>query len=149
MRTSLRIAALSFFLLCSIGSRSYAQGTENEGMHHGSKNKVVFQVSDNDPKKWELTLNNIANVQKVLGAKNMEAEVVAYGPGIGMLKLDSSVGPRIREALENNVKIVACENTMHGQKLTKNDMLPNIGYTKTGVLEIMQKQQEGYAYVRP
>ncbi len=47
------------------------------------------------------------------------------------------------------VKIVACENTMKGQKLTKDDMLGGIAYVKAGVVELMQKQQEGYAYIRP
>ena len=115
----------------------------------GEKQKLIFQVSDNDPKKWNLTLNNVKNVQHDIGKDNVDIEVVAYGPGIGMLKLDSEVGNRITEVVGSGVKVVACENTMHGQKLTKEDMLPNIDYVKAGVVELMQKQHEGYAYVRP
>ena len=44
---------------------------------------------------------------------------------------------------------VACENTMRGQKLSKPDMLDGIGYVSPGVVEIMQKQQQGWAYIRP
>jgi hypothetical protein len=29
----------------------------------GAKHKVIFQVSDNDPRKWNLALNNVKNVQ--------------------------------------------------------------------------------------
>ncbi|MBI5750681.1 MAG: DsrE family protein [Hydrogenophilales bacterium] len=114
-----------------------------------AKQKVIFQVSDADPKKWNLALNNAKNVQADLGKGNAEIEIVAYGPGIGMLKLESEVGTRITEAAGSGVKIVACENTMKGQKLTKDDMLANIGYVKAGVVELMQKQQEGYSYIRP
>jgi hypothetical protein len=53
--------------------------------------KVVFQVSDNDAAKWNLTLNNVRNVQTDLGADKVSIEVVAYGPGINMLKMDSPV----------------------------------------------------------
>jgi uncharacterized protein len=113
------------------------------------KNRVVMQVSDNDPAKWNLALNNARNLQSDLGAKNVEIEIVAYGPGIGMLKAESVVGNRIGEALGNGVKVSACENTMHGQKLTKPDMLNGIGYVPAGVVEIMQKQQQGWAYLRP
>lgn len=113
------------------------------------KQKVIFQVSDADPKKWNLALNNAKNVQTDLGKENVEIEIVAYGPGIGMLKMESEVGNRVTEAAGTGVKIVACENTMKGQKLTKDDMLANIGYVKAGVVELMQKQQEGYAYIRP
>ena len=108
-----------------------------------------MQGSDNDPAKWNLALNNAQNLQADLGAANVDVEIVAYGPGIGMLKSDSVVGNRIGEALGSGVKIAACENTMRGQKLQKSDMLGGIGYVAAGVVEIMQKQQQGWAYLRP
>ena len=112
-------------------------------------NKVVVQVSDADPAKWNLALNNVRNLQADLGAKNVDIEIVAYGPGIGMLKADSVVSNRIGEALGAGVKIVACENTMRGQKLNQPDMLEGIAYVKAGVVEIMQRQQQGWTYLRP
>jgi len=114
-----------------------------------AKNRVVMQVSDNDPAKWNLALNNARNLQADLGTANVDVEIVAYGPGIGMLKAESVVGNRIAEALGTGVKVVACENTMHAQKLAKDDMLNGIGYVGAGVVEIMQRQQQGWAYLRP
>jgi intracellular sulfur oxidation DsrE/DsrF family protein len=113
------------------------------------KNQVVMQVSDNDPAKWNLALNNANNLQKDLGMDEVELEIVAYGPGIAMLKSDSAVAARITGALGNGIKVVACENTMAGQKLQKPDMLPNLGYVPAGVVELMKKQQQGWAYIRP
>jgi intracellular sulfur oxidation DsrE/DsrF family protein len=112
-------------------------------------NKVVMQVSDNDPAKWSLALNNAKNVQADLGAQNVAIEIVAYGPGINMLKADSVAANRIAEAMGAGVKVVACENTMTNQKLDKDSMMSGIGYVKAGVVEIMQKQQAGWAYLRP
>jgi len=112
-------------------------------------NKLIMQVSDNDPAKWSLALNNAKNVQTDLGKSQVDIEIVAYGPGIGMLKLDSEVANRIAEAMGAGVKVVACENTMTNQKIAKDDMLAGIGYVKAGVVEIMQKQQAGWAYLRP
>lgn len=115
-----------------------------------SSEKVVFQVSDNDPAKWNLALNNVKNVQGTLGgAGSLDVEIVVYGPGINMLKSDSVVGNRVEEAQKTGVKIVACQNTMKGMKLTEADMLPNTSYVPAGVIELMAKQKEGYAYVRP
>ena len=113
------------------------------------KNKIVFQMSDNDPARWNLALNNMRNVQFDLGDDEVELELVAYGPGIGMLKADSPVAKGIADALKTGAKVVACENTMKGQKLGYSDMLPNIGYAPSGVVELMRKQQQGYAYIRP
>ncbi len=79
----------------------------------------------------------------------MDIEIVAYGPGIGMLKLESPTGARVADAMKANVKVVACENTMRGQKLTQADMLPAVSYVPAGVTEIMKKQGEGWAYLRP
>lgn len=113
------------------------------------KQKVVFQVSSGDPKTWNLALNNAKNVQQELGAQNADIEIVAYGPGIGMLKFDSVVANRIDEAVGNGVRIVACENTMTALKLSRDDMLASAGYVRAGVIELMKKQKEGYAYIRP
>ena len=113
------------------------------------KAKMVIQVSDNDPAKWNLALNNVKNIQKDIGKDKVDLEIVAYGPGIGMLKAESEVANRIQEAVESGVQVMACENTMRNQKLNKTDMNTKVGYVSSGVVEIMQKQQQGYTYLRP
>lgn len=111
--------------------------------------KVVFQVSDKEPQKWYLTLSNAKNVQQELGIKNVQIEVVVYGPGLDMVLLETEIAEKIDEAVSRGVKIVACENTMIGHKLTRADMYPAVGYVKAGVVELMERQRQGWAYVRP
>jgi len=113
------------------------------------KQRVVFQVSDNDPAKWGLALNNARNVQQDLGKDNVQIEIVAYGPGLGMLKAESKVADRLAEALDNNVGLLACENTMTNTKVSRDDMYGGIAYVKAGVTHLMKRQQEGWAYIRP
>jgi intracellular sulfur oxidation DsrE/DsrF family protein len=113
------------------------------------KAKLVIQVSDNDTGKWNLALNNAKNIQKDLGKANVELEIVVFGPGINMLKAESEVGNRVAEAVDSGIKVLACQNTMRNQKLNKDDMLGSIGYVPAGVIQIMQQQQKGYAYLRP
>ena len=147
-----KTCAILFFavLLAMSGFMPSAAQAEDQKTHvHSAKHKVVVQVSDDDPKKWALTFNNVANIQKDFGMENVDIEVVAYGPGIGMLKLDSPVATRIRSAVESHVKVVACQNTMHAQHLEKQDMLSDVGYVPAGVIELIKKQEEGYAYLKP
>jgi intracellular sulfur oxidation DsrE/DsrF family protein len=113
------------------------------------KQKVVLQVSDNDPAKWNLALNNARNIQQDLGKENVQIEIVAYGPGLGMLKGDSKVAPRLAEALDHSIGLMACENTMHNTHVTKADMYGGIAYVQAGVVHIMKRQREGWAYIRP
>ena len=114
-----------------------------------AKERLVIQVSDADPGKWNLALNNARNVQQAYGADNVDIEIVTYGPGIGMLKLDSAIATRIDESKKAGIEIVACQNTMKNMKLTADDMLPNTSYVPSGVVELIKKQKEGYAYIRP
>lgn len=114
-----------------------------------TKERVVIQVSDADPKKWHLALNNARNIQTDLGADRSEIEIVAYGPGIGMLKADAETANRIDDAVAAGVRVVACENTMKAQKISRDDMHGRIAYVPAGVVQIMRRQQQGYAYLRP
>ena len=137
MRFSKYFLVLAIALFSSIGNAQ-------------QKQRVVIQVSDNDPQKWHLALNNARNALDELGTREaIELEIVVYGPGIGMLKMDSTVANRVAEALAAGVHVVACENTMRAQKLTQADMLPRIGYVPAGVVELMKRQQQGWAYLRP
>ena len=114
-----------------------------------AKARVVIHVSDNDPAKWNLALNNANNILKDLGAASTEIEIVAYGPGIGMLKAEAATANRVSDAVKAGVKVVACENTMTAQKLTRADMNPATGYVPAGVIEIMSLQRQGWSYLRP
>lgn len=138
----LPMLAAGFALALFAAPAVFAQGGE-------PANRVVMQVSDNDPARWNLALNNARNLQADLGAANVAIEIVAYGPGIGMVRDDSVVGNRIDEAIAAGVKVAACENTMRGQKLAKADMRAGVSYVPAGVVEIMQRQQKGWVYLRP
>ena len=122
---------------------------EDKAAQKPQKERVVIQVSDADPQKWNLALNNAKNIQTDLGADKTEVEIVAYGPGIGMLKADAIVANRVEDAVASGVKVVACENTMKSLKISRDDMNRKIDYVGAGVVELMRRQQQGYAYIRP
>jgi len=110
---------------------------------------VVIQVSDNDPKKWNLALNNAENVQQALGKDKVKVEIVAYGPGLHMLKSGSKVAGRINGALDSSVQVVACATTMRKMKVAQADLIGGVDVVPGGVLEIMKRQSEGWTYLRP
>lgn len=112
--------------------------------------RAVFSVTENDPARWNLVLGNVHNLQAgTADTGGVEVEIVAFGPGVAMLKAGSPAASRIAEALGDHVKIVACRNSMAAGKLTEADMVPDIGYVPAGVVEVMRKEQQGWAYIRP
>ena len=74
---------------------------------------------------------------------------MVFGNGAGLLKFDSPLANRIDETLADGVRVLMCENTMRGRKLTPADMHSKISYVKAGVVEIIDRQRQGWAVIRP
>ena len=144
MRIALVVACLAL-----APAVAHAQSGPHQSAQKLERYKLVLQVSDADPAKWNLALNNAQNVQQELGKGKVDVEIVAYGPGLGMLKQESKVAGRLAQALDNNVGLMACEITMRNTKVTRDDMYSGISYVDAGVVHIMKRQREGWAYVRP
>ncbi|HEX5091367.1 MAG TPA: DsrE family protein [Burkholderiales bacterium] len=136
-----RILAAALFAVALVSPLAVQAG--------GAKEHLVLQVSDNDPAKWNLALNNAENVQEAFGKDNVEVEIVAYGPGLNMLKADSKVAPRLNKALDQSVGLIACGNTMRKMKLTKPDIIGGATFVDAGLTHIMKRQKEGWNYIRP
>lgn len=140
-------AVLAAPLVASVtGCAPYATVGSNPTTVDG-RTPVVFHVTSGNPVYWNQALNNAANYQRAMGADKVFIEIVVNGPGIHMLKAESKVEPRVTGALTNGVKIVACQQTMKALKLTKNDMIPGIGYVPGGIVEVVDRQRDGWAYV--
>lgn len=150
MSRILKVALLSLMLAC--GHAFAADKANAKAPAAGAVAKplrVVVQVSDSDPARWTLALNNVRNIQKEVGADKVEVEMVAFGPGLGMLKEDAVTAIRVEEAIGAGVKVLACRNTMEAQKLLEKDLVFGVGIVQAGVVEIVRKQSEGWSYLRP
>ncbi len=119
--------------------------------------KVAIHIDENDPKRMNMALNNVANVRKYYDSKGekVEIEVVAYGPGLHMFRSDTSpVKDRISVmALEiDNLTFSACGNThtaMSKKAGKEIELIEEAAMVPSGVVQLILLQEEGYAYVRP
>ncbi|WP_126447452.1 DsrE family protein [Sulfuricystis multivorans] len=110
---------------------------------------VAIQVSDDNVATWNQALNVVKNIQASYGKDKVEVELVVFGNGAGLLKFDSQLSNRIDDTLASGAKVLMCQNTMKAQKLTPEDMHAGIGYVKAGVVELIEKQRQGWAVIRP
>jgi len=136
-------------LLTLLGLGAAAAPALAQQKKSAAKHRVIFQVSDNDPARWQLALNNARNVQADLGKENVQIEIVAYGPGIEMMKAESKVAGGLAGALDTSIGLIACENTMQNNKVSRDEMYAGIGFVQAGVTHLMKRQKEGWAYIRP
>ena len=117
-----------------------------------TRNKLVIQVSTDDPRTQKIALNNAVNLQKLYGMDNIQIEIVAYGPGLGLMTTKSGQADRVTSLAMQDITFSACGNTMKkvAQKSGKMpELLEGVGQVTAGVARIMELQQQGYAYIRP
>lgn len=111
--------------------------------------RVVLQVSDGDPKVWNQAINVANNIRKEFGKEAVKVEIVAFGQGIAMLRSDAEIANRVEDAAAGGVTVMACANSMRNYKVDKDDLTKHVGIVPAGVVEIMQRQREGWLYLRP
>jgi intracellular sulfur oxidation DsrE/DsrF family protein len=125
---------------------------EDTRVHH-----LVIQVTENDPDVMSLALSNAVNVTQHFGelGEEVEIEFVAYGPGLHMLRDDTSpVKARLKSIRESlpGVVFTACGNTMTTMEKTEGKPIPLVPETnivKAGVVRVMELQRLGWSYLRP
>ena len=124
------------------------------------EHRIVFQVDQNDPAVMNLVLNNVQNMLDYYNGKGEPAkiEVVAYGPGLNMLRDDKSpVKDRLSRMTKDgsfpaSLQFSACHHTMVGMEKKEGHPIPIVSEAKvvpSGVVRINQLQEQGWSYVRP
>jgi hypothetical protein len=119
--------------------------------------RVVIQVTQNDPALMSIALNNAENLSTYYQQKgeHVQIEFVAYGPGLHMLRSDTSpVRDRIKSFAEKNKQVTfsGCGNTLSAQSKQENKeltLLPEAHIVPAGIARITELQEQGWAYVRP
>jgi len=123
----------------------------------GKAHRLILQVSANDPIAMNLALNNTNAVYEAYKARGEDAvvEIVAYGPGLHMLRNDTSpVKPRLasmKEALPS-LTLSACQNTKRGMEKSEGKeiaLVPQARIVPAGVVRIIELQEQGWSYARP
>ncbi|MEE9445954.1 MAG: DsrE family protein [Cocleimonas sp.] len=134
---------LFFSVAALISSNAFADG---------AKHKLVIQVSTDDARTQKIAMNNAVNLQKLYGPDGVDIEIVAYGPGLGMMTSKSEFSKRVQSLVVQDIKFSACMNTMNKIKAKKGHLpklSEGVGTVKAGVARIMELQEQGYSYVRP
>ena len=128
-----------------------AQGVDQK-THH-----LILQVNSSEPAMMNLALNNATNVEQYYKnlSEKAEIEVVTFGPGLHMLREDTSpVKDRIKAIADKSrsISFKACGNTQDNMHKTENKDIPLVAQAtlvKSGVVRVMELQEQGWTYVRP
>ncbi|HEX3115298.1 MAG TPA: DsrE family protein [Bradyrhizobium sp.] len=125
----------------------------------GKPHHLAIHVDQNDPQVMNQVLNNATNVIEYYRAKNedVDVDIVAYGPGLHMLRADTSpVQDRIKRlkdmSFPGKIQFSACNVTKQGMEKAEGhaiSVLPDATIVPSGVVHLMELQEQGWSYVRP
>lgn len=113
---------------------------------------IALQISDSDPKKQRLVLSVASNLQKAYGQDKIAIEVVAFGPGIDLLRAESENRSLVDSLITQGVRFDVCGNTLDtieretGQRPKTN---PHAIEVQVGVGQLLTLSEGGYTVIRP
>lgn len=149
-----------FFTVALAAMAIAATAWAGSGQVHAADKKlhrVAVQVDVNDAATMNLALNNVVNIATYYSGKGEEAEIelVTYGPGLNMLRDDTSpVKARLKSIGESmpNVIFSACDNTRQAMKKSEGKDIPLVSQAKvvpSGAVRLVELQEDGWSYIRP
>ncbi|HEX2973208.1 MAG TPA: DsrE family protein [Tepidisphaeraceae bacterium] len=111
--------------------------------------RVVFDMSGQAIADWDLLFEQIGDLQRVFGAGEIQIEVVVQDSGVGWLMGENtSLQNRLRQAADGGVAFVIGEGSLKRRRLARHQLLPFVQVVDSGVVELVRKQEDGWAYIR-
>jgi intracellular sulfur oxidation DsrE/DsrF family protein len=117
-----------------------------------AEHRIVLQLSDNDPRKQGLVISVANNLLKLYDPDKVAIEVVAFGPGIDLLRTDSANRKLVESLVAQGVRFDVCLNTVdtiERETGHRPDIIPAAIPVQVGVGQILSLTENGYTLVRP
>jgi intracellular sulfur oxidation DsrE/DsrF family protein len=113
-----------------------------------NKHKIVFQFTNAaDTLQQKAIINQLKNL--TAHWPNSKYEVVIHSMGLPFVMSAKSKQIEAIKALRaKGVRFLVCENTMKSQKVTKDQLIPEVEYVPVGIAEIIEKQEQGWTYIK-
>jgi intracellular sulfur oxidation DsrE/DsrF family protein len=119
--------------------------------------RTGFHIDQNDPAIMNLLLGNFTNLMEYYAGigEAAQVEIVAYGPGLNMLRADTSPVKDRLTALKLRFPMVvysACHNTMMAMEKAEGhpiEIVPEARVVPAGVVRLSELQEQGFTYIKP
>ena len=115
---------------------------------HATTTGVVFQISTTQIASWKVAMHNVHNLEAT-GVNGHDIEIVVLGPAIHILLKDSPVAPDLTRLHASGVTIDACRAAIRRAGFAPGAVLPFVRYVRAGIAEVVRREREGWAYIRP
>ena len=143
------------YLLAALIVTTMALGSMAVRAEGYGKQKVVYHINYDDPKKQKGAMRNIQNHINAVGADNLDLRVVLHGNGVSLLKRaneSQDFEATVANLKNQEIKFQVCSNTLNGRKISYENDLYDVSQediVPSGVAELAHLQAQGYSYVKP
>ena len=162
----MKLKALRILPLALLAFSLFMSGNSLANERYG-KQKVVYHINYDNPKKQAGALRNIQNHINAVGAENLDIKVVLHGNGLALLlepdslsklkkfkhaNANEKITAKIDSLKDQGVEFNVCANTVRGRKVDLQSDLYNVDNSDvvpSGVAEVARLQHMGYAYIKP
>ncbi len=107
--------------------------------------KIVVHVVD--MAKWEGALVNVNNA--LVARPNATVELVCDGEAVQFVKKDYPRPAMFDELAKKGVVFAACRNALAYFNVPEDDLAQGVVVVVAGIIEVTEKQAEGYGYIKP
>jgi intracellular sulfur oxidation DsrE/DsrF family protein len=111
------------------------------------EHKIIFQLASGDTIAHKALMKQLSNITSV--SPDSRIEVLCHGPGLDMLVMGrTTVKSKIEGMKEKGIVFTACEFSMKERKVSKEEMMPDVGYVKAGIIHVVERQEQGWSYIK-
>lgn len=146
------IVAFAFLLATPFVSASEEDEEELRFPGDPPEHHVVYQFNKADLGYQDHVIFSVGAMLRKYG-DNVKIVVVAIGEGIHILgkkpgrQVKEEIRQRVSSLAQYGVEFHACGNTMKSLQWTQEDLLPFAKYVEVGAADLMELQEQGYAYI--
>jgi intracellular sulfur oxidation DsrE/DsrF family protein len=147
LRVVVGVALLATTLPCSLRAQQVPLQDKPFAEH-----KIVLQLSDSDVRKQNLVISVANNLLKFYDPDKVAIEVVAFGPGIDVLRSESAARKQVESLIAQGVRFDVCLNTVdtiERETGRRPEIIPGATPVQVGVGQILFLVENGYTLVRP
>ena len=117
-----------------------------------AEHRIVLQLSDNDPRKQGMVISIANNLMKFYDPDKVAVEIVAFGPGIDLLKPDNPNRKLVESLVAQGARVDICLNTvdtLERETGKRPEFIAAATPVQVGVAQILFLTENGYTLVRP
>lgn len=109
--------------------------------------RVLFHVNTGEAALQQAALRNIANLYKEMPTTSIE--LVIQGAALSLVMQNTPLQPELLALQDKHLDIAVCENTMNAREVTLEQLISGVRTVPSAVGELVRRQEEGFAYIKP